>query len=82
MPFTKKFPRSGDTKHIRVPVVYSDLVLELMEVYDSKFEIDKGKHLLRKYINSVKKYASPGTGPISLALLRVRGYSVFIHGNA
>ena len=51
MPFTKKFPRSGDTKHIRVPVVYSDLVLELMEVYDSKFEIDKGKHLLRKYIN-------------------------------
>ena len=53
MPFTKKYPRSGDTKHIRVPKVYADLVLELMELYDKRFEVDKGKHLLRKYINNL-----------------------------
>jgi hypothetical protein len=54
MPFTKKFPQSGDTKHIRVPVVYADLVLELMEVFDEKFDTEKGKHLLRKYINNLR----------------------------
>jgi hypothetical protein len=53
MPFTKKFPRSGETKHIRVPKVYADLVLELMELYDKRFEVDKGKHLLRKHINNL-----------------------------
>jgi hypothetical protein len=53
MPFTKKFPKSGDTTHIRVPKVYADLVLELMVLLDQKFEIDKGTHLLRKFINNL-----------------------------
>ncbi len=53
MPFTKKFPRSGETKHIRVPAVYADLVLKLMELFDSKFDVNKGQHLLRKYINNL-----------------------------
>jgi len=53
MPFTKKFPKSGETKHIRVPVVYADLVLELMELFEDRFEPDKGKHLLKKYISNL-----------------------------
>ena len=53
MPFTKKFPKSGETKHIRVPVVYADLVLELMELFENRFEPEKGTHLLRKYINNL-----------------------------
>jgi hypothetical protein len=53
MPFSKKFPNSGETKHIRVPVVYADLVLELMELFENRFEPDKGKHLLKKYISNL-----------------------------
>jgi len=53
MPFIKKFPRSGDTKHIRVPEVYADLVIELMELYDKKFDVEKGRHFLKKYINNL-----------------------------
>ena len=53
MPFTKKFPKSGETKHIRVPVVYADLVLELMELFERRFDVEKGKHLLKKYINNL-----------------------------
>jgi hypothetical protein len=50
MPFTKKFPNSGETKHIRVPIVYADLVMELLE---RRFDVEKGRHLLRKYINNL-----------------------------
>jgi hypothetical protein len=53
MPFTKKFPNSGETSHIRVPKVYSELVLELVEVLDQKYDIEKGKHLLKKYIDNI-----------------------------
>jgi hypothetical protein len=53
MPFTKKFPRSGDTSHIRIPSVYVELVEELMITLDSKFDVDKGKHLLRKFISNI-----------------------------
>lgn len=53
MPFEKKFKNAGETKHIRVPVVYADLVQELMIVFDSRFDVEKGKHLLRKYINNL-----------------------------
>lgn len=53
MPFVKKFPKSGGTKHIRVPLVYADLVLELMELLESKYDVDKGKHLLKKYIDNL-----------------------------
>jgi hypothetical protein len=52
MPFTKKFPKSGETKHIRVPVVYADLVLELMEVFENKFDVERGRHFLKKYISN------------------------------
>jgi hypothetical protein len=53
MPFIKKFPKSGETKHIRVPVVYADIVLELMKLLESKYDVEKGTHLLRKYINNL-----------------------------
>jgi hypothetical protein len=53
MPFTKKFPNSGETKHIRVPIVYADLVMELMELLERRFDVEKGRHLLRKYINNL-----------------------------
>jgi hypothetical protein len=54
MPFTKKFPKSGKTKTIRVPEVYSDLVLDLMDILEGRFESEKGTYLLRKYINSLR----------------------------
>jgi hypothetical protein len=54
MPFTKKFPKSGYTKTIRVPTVYSDLVLELMEILENRFDPEKGTYLLKKYISSLK----------------------------
>jgi hypothetical protein len=53
MPFAKKFKNAGETKHIRVPKVYADLVLELMELMDQRFDIEKGKHLLRKFIHNL-----------------------------
>jgi len=53
MPFTKEFPNSGETKHIRVPIVYADLVMELMELLERRFDVEKGRHLLRKYINNL-----------------------------
>lgn len=54
MPFTKKFPKSGKTKHIRVPEIYSDLILDLVEVFDNRFEPERGTYFLRKYINSLR----------------------------
>jgi len=51
MPFTKKFPQSGETTHIRVPKVYADLIDELMVVFDKKFDVNKGKHILRIFID-------------------------------
>lgn len=53
MPFIKKFPNSGETKHIRVPIAYADLVLELMELFERRFDVEKGKHLLKKYITNL-----------------------------
>lgn len=53
MVFTKKFKNSGETKHIRVPVVYAELVNQLMIVLDSRFNVEKGTHLLRKFINNL-----------------------------
>jgi hypothetical protein len=50
MPFVKKFPNAGDTIHIRVPVVYAELIEELMILFDRKFDVEKGTHLLRKFI--------------------------------
>lgn len=52
MVFVKKYPRSGETTHIRVPKVYAEVIKELMEIFDSRFEPDKGVNLLRKYINN------------------------------
>jgi len=53
MPFEKKFKNSGDTKHIRVPIAYVDLILELMVTLDNRFDVDKGKHLLKKFIHNL-----------------------------
>jgi hypothetical protein len=53
MVFVKKFKNSGDTKLIRVPVAYAELVEELMIVMDTRFDVTKGVHLLRKYISNL-----------------------------
>lgn len=53
MPFAKKYPQSGDTTHIRVPKVYAELILELMITLDSRFSVEKGRHLLKKYIHNL-----------------------------
>jgi hypothetical protein len=54
MPAAKKFKRSEKTIHIRVPVEYKEIVLELLRVFDSKFPPEQGIHLLHKYINNFK----------------------------
>lgn len=51
MPFEKKFKNAGDTKHIRVPIVYAELIEELMIIFDKKFDNNKGKHILRIFID-------------------------------
>ena len=51
MVFQKKFSNSGETKHMRVPVAYADLVVELMVVFDKKFDVNKGRHILRIFID-------------------------------
>jgi hypothetical protein len=52
MVFMKKYPRSGETTHIRVPKVYAEIIQDLMEIFDKRFEPEQGKSLLRKYINN------------------------------
>lgn len=56
MVFKPKLKRTGSNKTtvIRVPVAYKDLILELMEVIDNRFEIEIGTYLLKKYINNLK----------------------------
>jgi hypothetical protein len=53
MPFTKKFPQSGETTHIRVPKVYAELIEELMVTLDARFDVEKGKHFLKKFIHNL-----------------------------
>lgn len=53
MVFQKKFANSGDTKHVRIPVAYADLIDELLAVIDKNYPLEKGRHLLRKYINNL-----------------------------
>jgi hypothetical protein len=53
MPFTKKFPKSGDTTHTRIPIVYAELVEELLLSLDANYEVEKGQHLLRKFIHNL-----------------------------
>lgn len=56
MVFQPKLKRKGSNKTtvIRVPVVYKDLILELMETLDTRFENEMGLHLLKKYISNLK----------------------------
>jgi len=53
MPFEKKFKNAGDTKHIRVPIVYADLIDQLLVTLDSNYDVEKGSHLLRKFIHNL-----------------------------
>ena len=55
MPFKKKFPNSGNTKHIRVPECYAQLFIQLALVMDTKFEKDvkKGERILRRFIHNL-----------------------------
>lgn len=52
MVFSKKFPNSGETIHMRVPKVYADIIMELLIMFDKRFDPEKGVHLLRKFINN------------------------------
>jgi hypothetical protein len=56
MVFQPKLKRPGNNKTtvIRVPIVYKELILELMETLDNRFDSEMGTHLLRKYINNLK----------------------------
>jgi|APGre2960657404_1045060.scaffolds.fasta_scaffold74279_2 hypothetical protein len=53
MVFQPKYKNSGDTKLIRVPIVYAELIEELLKVYDTRFDTTKGVHLMRKYISNL-----------------------------
>ena len=55
MPFKKKFPNSGNTKHIRVPECYAQLFIQLALVMDTKFEKDikKGERILQRFIHNL-----------------------------
>jgi hypothetical protein len=53
MPFIKKFSNSGDTVSVRVPQVYAELVKDLMVILDKNFDVEKGTHLLRKFIHNL-----------------------------
>lgn len=54
MPAAKKFKQSQKTIHIRVPIEYKEIIIELLQIFDSKFTPEKGIHLLHKYINNFK----------------------------
>ena len=56
MPYLPRFkqPGSNKTTVIRVPVVYKDLILELMETIDNRFDNETGTRLLNRYINNLK----------------------------
>jgi len=49
-----KKPGSNKTTVIRVPLVYKDLILELMQVIDSRFDNETGTKVLNRYINNLK----------------------------
>ena len=55
MPFKKKFPNSGNTKHIRVPECYAQLFIELALTMDTKFEkdVNKGERILKRFIHNL-----------------------------
>ena len=55
MPFKKKFPNSGNTKHIRVPECYAHVFIELALIMDTKFEKDvkKGCRILTRFIHNL-----------------------------
>ncbi len=56
MVFQPKLKQNGSNKTtvIRVPIIYKELVLELMETIDNRFDPEKGTYLLKKYINNLK----------------------------
>jgi hypothetical protein len=52
--FDRKYKNTAKTIHIRIPTEYKELVVELLQIFDERFEIEKGKNLLRKYIDNFK----------------------------
>jgi|TARA_E500000318_G_scaffold82865_1_gene78381 hypothetical protein len=53
MPFKPKYQHSKETKHLRIPVEYKDLVGDLMVAIDKRFDVPKGRHILRKFIDNL-----------------------------
>jgi hypothetical protein len=54
MIFDRKYKNTAKTIHIRVPAGYKELIVELLQIFDERFELEKGKNLLRKYIDNFK----------------------------
>ena len=53
MVFYPKYKNSGDTKHLRMPIAYADLLEKLMQTLDQNYNVEKGRHLLRKFIDNL-----------------------------
>jgi len=53
MVFQPKYKHSKGTEHLRVPIEYKDLTRELLLAIDKKFDIERGKHFMRKMINNL-----------------------------
>ena len=51
--FKPKYQHSKETKHLRIPVEYKDLVGDLMVAIDKRFDVPKGRHILRKFIDNL-----------------------------
>jgi hypothetical protein len=56
MVFKPKLTRPGNNKTvpIRIPLPYKDLIQDLIETFDSRFDNEKGTYILKRYINSLK----------------------------
>jgi hypothetical protein len=53
MVFKPKYKHSKETKHLRIPVEYKDLVIELLLAIDKKFDIERGRHFMRRMIDNL-----------------------------
>jgi len=53
MVFKPKYKHSKETKHLRIPVEYKDLVIELLLAIDKKFDIERGRHYMKRMIDNL-----------------------------
>jgi len=53
MVFKPKYKHSKETKHLRIPVEYKDLVIELLLAIDNKFDVERGRHYMKRMIDNL-----------------------------